>query len=141
MTVATSCSPADLLRGTAFANFFPFRSFNSIQAACLPIVWHSSANVVICAPTGSGKTALMELAILRMLLEEPQDSRALFISPLKAICGERLASWAEKFAALPQAKCKLVRFSEGNLNNFPPLLRYQIYWGFKRCCSESSCCP
>jgi replicative superfamily II helicase len=99
-------SPAELLVGTAFTNFFPFSRFNSIQSACIPIVWNSNANLVICAPTGSGKTALMELAILRMLLDEPLSGRALFISPLRAICGEKLASWTEKFATYPQAKCK-----------------------------------
>lgn len=43
------------------------RYFNSLQSECFPVCFHSNANMVISAPTGSGKTVLFELCILRLL--------------------------------------------------------------------------
>jgi ATP-dependent DNA helicase HFM1/MER3 len=46
---------------------FTCRYFNSLQSECFPVCFHSDANMVISAPTGSGKTVLFELCILRLL--------------------------------------------------------------------------
>ena len=43
------------------------RYFNSLQSECFPVCFHSDANMVVSAPTGSGKTVLFELCILRLL--------------------------------------------------------------------------
>lgn len=43
------------------------RYFNSLQSECFPICFYSDVNMVISAPTGSGKTVLFELCILRLL--------------------------------------------------------------------------
>lgn len=44
-----------------------FRYFNSLQSECFSGCFLSSINMVISAPTGSGKTVLFELCILRLL--------------------------------------------------------------------------
>ena len=38
-----------------------------MQSAAFPAVFLSNVNVVVSAPTGSGKTGVMELAILRLM--------------------------------------------------------------------------
>lgn len=43
------------------------RYFNSLQSECFGSCFHSDVNMVVSAPTGSGKTALFELCILRLL--------------------------------------------------------------------------
>lgn len=43
------------------------RYFNSLQSECFSACFHSDVNMVISAPTGSGKTVLFELCILRLL--------------------------------------------------------------------------
>lgn len=45
----------------------PHRYFNSLQSECFPVCFHSDVNMVVSAPTGSGKTVLFELCILRLL--------------------------------------------------------------------------
>lgn len=71
---------------------------------------------MICSPTGSGKTVLLELAIIRELIkldETPSNSdynrhnvssfknlHALYLAPLKAIVEEKCTEWSKKFAPL-----------------------------------------
>lgn len=42
------------------------RYFNSLQSDCFYTCFYSDVNMVISAPTGSGKTVLFELCILRL---------------------------------------------------------------------------
>ncbi len=73
-----------------FADAFPFESFNRMQLEALPAVLETDENVVVSAPTASGKTALAELAICRTLR---QEGTALFLAPLRALTNEKEAEW------------------------------------------------
>ncbi|XP_029380596.1 probable ATP-dependent DNA helicase HFM1 [Echeneis naucrates] len=80
---------------------FPF--FNYIQSKALDDVLYTSKNFVACAPTGSGKTVLFELAIIRLLMEtsEPwRDVKAVYMAPIKALCSQCFTSWKKKFGPL-----------------------------------------
>uniref|UniRef100_A0A3Q2ZXT9 Probable ATP-dependent DNA helicase HFM1 n=1 Tax=Kryptolebias marmoratus TaxID=37003 RepID=A0A3Q2ZXT9_KRYMA len=80
---------------------FPF--FNYVQSKALDDVLYSSKNFVACAPTGSGKTVLFELAIIRLLMEtsEPwRDVKAVYMAPIKALCSQCFESWKKKFGPL-----------------------------------------
>ncbi len=74
----------------AFADAFPFESFNRMQREALPALLESDENVVASAPTASGKTALAELAICKALAD---GGTALFIAPLRALTNEKEADW------------------------------------------------
>ncbi len=73
-----------------FADAFPFEAFNAMQHAALPGVLETDENVVVCAPTASGKTAVAELAICDTLR---RDGTALFVAPLRALTNEREREW------------------------------------------------
>jgi len=79
-----------------FADAFPFEEFNRMQRESLPAILERDENVVAGAPTGSGKTALAELAICKTLAE---SGTALFIAPLRALTNEKEAEW-ERFEDL-----------------------------------------
>ncbi|XP_042353171.1 probable ATP-dependent DNA helicase HFM1 [Plectropomus leopardus] len=80
---------------------FPF--FNYVQSKALDDVLYTGKNYVACAPTGSGKTVLFELAIIRLLMEtsEPwRDVKAVYMAPIKALCSQCFESWKKKFGPL-----------------------------------------
>ncbi|XP_008294380.1 probable ATP-dependent DNA helicase HFM1 [Stegastes partitus] len=80
---------------------FPF--FNYVQSKALDDVLYTSKNFVACAPTGSGKTVLFELAIIRLLMETPEpwrDVKAVYMAPIKALCSQCFENWKKKFGPL-----------------------------------------
>lgn len=100
-----SVLPAYLHKG------MPFERFNKMQSNCLE-AWNSDSNLLVSAPTGSGKTVCFELAILREvhkvvgLLETKHlgsnglGRKFVFIAPTKALCSEKADSWRERFGYL-----------------------------------------
>ena len=46
-----------------------FRSFNPIQTQTYNVLYNSDDNVLVAAPTGSGKTVCGEFAVMRMIKE------------------------------------------------------------------------
>lgn len=61
------------------------------------------------APTGSGKTVLMELAIIRVLLNKGSDSKIIYMAPTKSLCSEKVKDWENKFSPFG-IKCKYIKF-------------------------------
>eukprot|EP00775_Hariotina_reticulata_P011878 gene11878-12022_t len=63
------------------------RYFNPVQSECFELAYRSDTNMVISAPTGAGKTGVMELAMLRLL------------SPIKALVQEKQVDWADRYGS------------------------------------------
>jgi len=81
--------------------FFQFPHFNKVQTFCLYQLLFSQENMVISAPTGSGKTVLFELAILKSWLNKSSNnSKIIYLSPIKALCQEKMQEWNERFSSL-----------------------------------------
>lgn len=93
--VSTSLLP-DRLRQT-----FSFRNFNAVQSKCFDALFHSDNNVVVSAPTGGGKTVLLELAICRLVdANSSGDFKVVYQAPTKSLCSERARDWEKKFRHL-----------------------------------------
>jgi replicative superfamily II helicase len=79
-----------------------------------PVLAKSDANVVVSAPTGAGKTALFEMALVRLLFDPDRAHtgaarKAVYISPTKALCEERFQDWSTRLAKMdPTLKVALV---------------------------------
>ena len=73
-----------------------FTHFNPIQTQVFHTLRHTDENVLLGAPTGSGKTVVAELAMLRLFEREP-DRKVIYIGPLKALVRERMRDWQRKF--------------------------------------------
>ncbi|KAJ1887532.1 ATP-dependent DNA helicase MER3, partial [Coemansia sp. S17] len=82
-----------------FAATYSFAHFNRLQSACFADLFDSDDNLVISAPTASGKTALMEIAICRLFRDVASrgDKKALYLAPLKSLCTEKAVEWTSRY--------------------------------------------
>ena len=112
----SSSSVADLLG--PLVRLMQFPSFNKIQTQVGPTLLTSDHNVIVSAPTGSGKTLLLEFAIMRLFHPEltatnevasataasplqqnvSRKKKAVYICPIKALAYEKYTAWSTKFA-------------------------------------------
>ncbi len=90
--------PISALRNPKFEKLYEgkFEHFNAIQTQVFTTLYTTSDNVLIGAPTSSGKTCCAEFAILHMLQENP-EGRCVYIAPLEAMSTVRYKDWVDKF--------------------------------------------
>jgi len=77
--VITACSelldlqplPVSALNDCRLQSLYNFSHFNPIQTQIFHPLYHTDCNVLLGAPTGSGKTVAAELAIFRIFREYP----------------------------------------------------------------------
>ena len=72
-----------------------FTHFNPVQSQMFFTAYRTDANVLLGAPTGSGKTVAAELALFRLFAAHA-GLKAVYIAPLKALVAERLRDWQRK---------------------------------------------
>ncbi|KAL8464183.1 hypothetical protein ACS0TY_033921 [Phlomoides rotata] len=91
--------PVTALRNPAYeALYQQFKHFNPVQTQVFTILYNSDDNVLVAAPTGSGKTICAEFAILRNHQKGPDSvMRAVYIAPIEALAKERHDDWKKKF--------------------------------------------
>ena len=86
-----------------------FDVFNPIQTQLFHILYHSDTPVLLGAPTGSGKTTVAEIALLRMKKQNP-NAKCVYIAPLKSLAREKLKEWSKRLGA-PPLKWKVLELS------------------------------
>lgn len=91
--------PVSALRNSSYeAIYRDFKHFNPVQTQVFTVLYNSDDNVLVAAPTGSGKTICAEFAILRNLQKGPGNVvRAVYIAPIEALAMERFRDWEKKF--------------------------------------------
>lgn len=88
-----------------FRAIFPYELFNAVQSKCFKVVYGTNDNVVVAAPTGSGKTAILELAICKLALDRGNENfKIIYQAPTKALCSEKAREWEKKFSHM-NLKC------------------------------------
>ena len=86
----------------------PFKSnptLNRIQTRCYPAAFEDDGNLLVCAPTGSGKTNVSMLTILREIGKhrdpttgaiKTEDFKIVYIAPLKALVQEQVGNFGKR---------------------------------------------
>ena len=74
-----------------------FRFFNPMQSQIFHTMYHTSDNVLLGSPTGSGKTIAAELAMWWAFRTQP-GSKVVYIAPMKALVRERVLDWRKRLA-------------------------------------------
>ncbi|KMQ96180.1 activating signal cointegrator 1 complex subunit 3 [Lasius niger] len=80
------------LKDPVFESLYNFSHFNPIQTQIFHSLYHTNNNVLLGAPTGSGKTIAAEIAMFRVFKQYP-DQKVVYIAPLKALVRERMNDW------------------------------------------------
>ncbi|KAI0433773.1 hypothetical protein F5Y09DRAFT_350687 [Xylaria sp. FL1042] len=82
-----------------FRVVFPFQLFNTVQSRCFPLVYGTNDNVVVSAPTGSGKTVILEMAVCKLVSSQGGDNfKIVYQAPTKSLCSEKTRDWQAKFS-------------------------------------------
>ncbi|XP_013879087.1 activating signal cointegrator 1 complex subunit 3 [Austrofundulus limnaeus] len=84
--------PVTALGNLEYESLFKFTHFNPIQTQIFHTLYHTDTNVLLGAPTGSGKTIAAELAMFRVFNKYP-SAKVVYIAPLKALVRERIEDW------------------------------------------------
>ena len=88
-----------------------FQFFNPMQTQIFHALYHTSANILLGSPTGSGKTVAAELAMWWAFREKP-GSKVVYIAPMKALVRERVQDWRKRLTQ--QMGLKLVELTGDN---------------------------
>jgi activating signal cointegrator complex subunit 3 len=102
--------PTTVLQDEKYEQLFSrIETFNPVQTQLFHVLYHTDVPVFLGAPTGSGKTAVAELALLRMKRLH-RDGICVYIAPLKSLTRQRLREWKERFGS-PPMKWKVLELS------------------------------
>ncbi|KAK4997051.1 Pre-mRNA-splicing helicase BRR2 [Elasticomyces elasticus] len=91
----------------AQVGFGTSKELNRIQTRCFPCAFEDDGNMLICAPTGSGKTNVAMLAMLREIGKHRNpktgeirldDFKIIYIAPLKALVQEQVGNFGKRLA-------------------------------------------
>ncbi|KAL8243569.1 hypothetical protein R6Q59_009827 [Mikania micrantha] len=97
--------PTTELPEWARVGFGSAKELNRIQTKCFPTAFHDDGNMLICAPTGSGKTNVAMLTMLREIGKHRNpdtgeimldDFKIIFIAPLKALVQEQVGNFGKR---------------------------------------------
>lgn len=87
---------------------FKYARLNKIQSLVFPVAYRTNENMLVCAPTGAGKTDVALLTILRTIgqfVSEPEPGifdvgydnfKIVYVAPLKALAAEIVEKYSEK---------------------------------------------
>lgn len=98
-------TPTSELPEWARVGFGSSKELNRIQTICYPTAFKDDGNMLVCAPTGSGKTNVAMLTILREIGKNrnPEtgeimldDFKIVYISPLKALVQEQVGNLGKR---------------------------------------------
>ncbi|PVU85401.1 hypothetical protein BB560_007031 [Smittium megazygosporum] len=90
--------------------FVDYKQLNPVQSIVYPTVYKSNENVLVCAPTGAGKTEIGMLAILKVISSyltttegdetsfkiEKNKFKIVYVAPMKALASEIVRKYSEK---------------------------------------------
>merc|ERR1719285_542925 len=90
--------------------FIPFgiESLNPMQTVCMEPAFRSDDNLLICAPTGAGKTVVAMMTVLREVLRNFKDGKLksakefkiVYVAPMKALAAEVVRKFSQRLGAL-----------------------------------------
>lgn len=98
------------LPGWAQLAFDGYKSLNRIQSAIFETAWSRNENMLVCAPTGAGKTNIAMLSVLHEIAQHIDENdggslrleefKIVYVAPMKALAAEVTGSFSKRLAPL-----------------------------------------
>lgn len=80
---------------------------NRIQSVVYPVAYHSNENMLVCAPTGAGKTNVAMLAIVHAIRAHTDQGvihrdqfKVIYVAPMKALAAEMVENFGKRLKPL-----------------------------------------
>ncbi|KAL3133984.1 hypothetical protein ABBQ32_008424 [Trebouxia sp. C0010 RCD-2024] len=87
--------------------FAGYKTLNRIQSRIYPTALNSNQNLLVCAPTGAGKTNIAMLAVLHEVGQnmrhgviQKQDFKVVYVAPMKALAAEVTGAFSRRLGPL-----------------------------------------
>jgi activating signal cointegrator complex subunit 3 len=88
--------------------FEGFKELNTIQSIVFEQAYHTVENLLICAPTGAGKTNIAMLSVLKTIRDhcksdgtiDKNDFKIIYIAPMKALAAEMTENFSKRLSKL-----------------------------------------
>ncbi|KAK5666592.1 putative steryl acetyl hydrolase mug81 [Batrachochytrium dendrobatidis] len=87
--------------------FKGYESLNRVQSIVYPVAYETNENMLVCAPTGAGKTDVAMLTVLRVIHQHCVDGvidldsfKIVYVAPMKALAAEIARKFSTRLAAL-----------------------------------------
>ncbi|PHT46284.1 Activating signal cointegrator 1 complex subunit 3 [Capsicum baccatum] len=91
----------------AQAAFHGYKSLNRIQSRIYHTTYNSNENILVCAPTGAGKTNIAMIAILHEIKHHFRDGylhkdefKIIYVAPMKALAAEVTSTFSRRLSPL-----------------------------------------
>lgn len=105
------------LDGWAQSAFEGYEALNRIQSRLYPVAYHSNENMLVCAPTGAGKTNIAMLAVLHEVAQHMRhgvvqkgDFKVVYVAPMKALAAE-VTNDAASACTMGHEQCMIMEWS------------------------------
>ncbi|KAI8508741.1 activating signal cointegrator 1 complex subunit [Branchiostoma belcheri] len=99
-----SISQLDEIAQLAFQGM---KKLNRVQSVVCEMAYGTNENLLVCAPTGAGKTNVAMLTVLHELMQHVQhgvlqkkDFKIIYIAPMKALAAEMVSTFGSRLQAL-----------------------------------------
>ncbi|XP_077223084.1 U5 small nuclear ribonucleoprotein helicase [Tasmannia lanceolata] len=91
----------------AQAAFHGYKSLNRIQSRIFQATYHTNENILVCAPTGAGKTNIAMIAVLHEIAQHFKDGflhkeefKIVYVAPMKALAAEVTSTFGHRLSPL-----------------------------------------
>ncbi|GMQ10901.1 hypothetical protein CsSME_00053719 [Camellia sinensis var. sinensis] len=87
--------------------FHGYKSLNRIQSRIFQTTYYSNENILVCAPTGAGKTNIAMIAVLHEIGQHFKDGylhkdefKIVYVAPMKALAAEVTSTFSHRLSPL-----------------------------------------